>query len=112
MNSFPVGSPVVFPGPVGSPSIEDLYTREGLARLDVRFLAHLEGASPDLHHRLLAARRDPNAIENKAESELIIELAPHLEDFIGELFGIGAELAALQAHENELAPLYAIKRKF
>ena len=106
MNSFPVGSPVVFPG------VDDLYTREGLARLDVRFLTHLEGASPDLHHRLLTARRDPHTIENKAESELIIELAPHLEDFIGELFGIGAELAALQAQQDELAPLYAIKRKF
>ena len=47
MNSFPV--------------VEDLYTREGLARVDARFLAQLEAASPDLHHRLLAARRDPDA---------------------------------------------------
>jgi NADPH-dependent glutamate synthase beta subunit-like oxidoreductase/NAD(P)H-flavin reductase len=102
MNSFPV----VFPG------VEDLYTREGLVRLDARFLAHLEGASPDLHHRLLAARREPSELADKTRSELIIELAPHLEDFIGALFGIGPELAALQAQNNELAPLYAIKRKF
>ena len=81
-------------------------------RLDTRFLAHLEGASPDLHHRLLAARREPSAHGDKAGSELIIELAPHLEDFIGDLFGIAPELAALQARNNELAPLYAIKRKF
>jgi NADPH-dependent glutamate synthase beta subunit-like oxidoreductase/NAD(P)H-flavin reductase len=98
MNSFPV--------------LEDLYTREGLVRLDTRFLAHLEAASPDLHHRLLAARREPPAQADKAGSELIIELAPHLEDFIGALFGIAPELAALQAQNNELAPLYAIKRKF
>jgi NADPH-dependent glutamate synthase beta subunit-like oxidoreductase/NAD(P)H-flavin reductase len=102
MNSFPV----VFPG------VEDLYTRPGLVRLDAGFLAHLEGASPDLHHRLLAARREPSTHADKPGSELIIELAPHLEDFIGALFGIGPELAALQARNNELAPLYAIKRKF
>ncbi len=94
------------------PSVAELYTREGLARLDARFLTALETASPDLHHRLLAARRDPAAFADKAGSELMIELAPHLEDFIAELFGIGAEVAALQARENELAPLYAIKRKF
>jgi NADPH-dependent glutamate synthase beta subunit-like oxidoreductase/NAD(P)H-flavin reductase len=107
MNSFPV----VFPG------VEDLYTHSGLVRLDARFLAHLEGASPDLHHRLLAARRDSSGPldkthGDKSSSELIIELAAHVEDFIGTLFGIGPELAALQARNNELAPLYAIKRKF
>jgi NADPH-dependent glutamate synthase beta subunit-like oxidoreductase/NAD(P)H-flavin reductase len=94
------------------PSVEDLYTREGLARLDARFLAHLEAAGPDLHHRLLAARRDPAAFADKPGSELIIEAAPHLEDFIAELFGVGRELAELQARENKLAPLYSIKRKF
>jgi NADPH-dependent glutamate synthase beta subunit-like oxidoreductase/NAD(P)H-flavin reductase len=94
------------------PSVEDLYTREGLVRLDARFLAHLEAASPALHHRLLAARRDPAGFADKPGSELMIEAAPHLEDFIAELFGIGRELAELQARENELAPLYAIKRKF
>ncbi len=102
MNSFPL--------------VEDLYTREGLARLDARFLEHLESASPDLHHRLLAARRGAStpgaAMENKAQSELIIELAAHVEDFVGALFGIGPELAALQARENQLAPLYSVKRKF
>ena len=94
------------------PSVQDLYTREGLARLDARFLTHLEAANPDLHHRLLAARRDPAAFADKPGSELMIEAAPHVEDFIAELFGIERELAALQARENELAPLYAIKRKF
>ena len=98
MNSFPV--------------VEDLYTREGLARLDAKFLSSLETASPDLHHRLLAARKDPAAFADKPGSELMIELAPHLEDFLGDLFGISRELAELQARENDLAPLYAVKRKF
>ena len=94
------------------PSVQDLYTRGGLARLDARFLASLEQTSPALHARLLSARKDPAAFADKPGSELIIESAPHLEDFIGELFGITKELAQLQARENELAPLYSVKRKF
>src|SRR5262249_31864399 len=45
-------------------------------------------------------------------SDLVTELAPHVEDFIGELFGIAAELRALQEHHHELAPIYAVKRLF
>jgi len=43
---------------------------------------------------------------------LLVELTPQLEDFIGELIGISAELRALQARRHELAPLYSVKRLF
>ena len=66
-----------------------------------------------LHDRLMTARRDPDALDRKAdESDLLVDLAPHLEDFIGELFGIAAEVRALQARHDELAPLYSVKRLF
>src|SRR5215831_11986802 len=68
--------------------IGDLYTRGGLARLDELFLASIEELSPELHQRLWKARQDPSALADKARSELMIELAPHLEDFLGEEFGI------------------------
>src|SRR5215472_13431985 len=90
----------------------ELYTPEALVRLDALFLQYLEGSSPELHHRLTMARKDPSALADKPRSELIIELAPHLEDFLGLEFGISRELAELQARHNEAAPLYAIKRKF
>ncbi len=35
-----------------------------------------------------------------------------MEDFVGTLFGIDHELRDLQARHHELAPLYAVKRKF
>src|SRR5712692_1756038 len=91
---------------------DDLYRRDGLARIDTLFVAHLAAGDVELHNRLLAARRDPGTIEAKAESELIIDLAPHLEDFIGDLFAIAPEIAALQARHHELAPLYTVKRLF
>ena len=93
-------------------SFGDLYDREGLLRIDAAFLADLRAAAPALYDRLLAARENPAGLANKQSSELIIELAPHLEDFIGHLFGIGPELRALQARHHELAPLYSVKRRF
>ena len=62
--------------------------------------------------RLMAARRDPDGLGHAAESDLLVELAPHVEDFLGELFGIAAEIRALQARHHELAPLYSVKRLF
>src|SRR3954470_2448729 len=90
----------------------DLYRREGLVRLDALFLESLAAGNAALHARLLDARADPSALAAKEESELILEVAPHLDDFIAELFGIAAEFAALSARHHELAPLYSVKRQF
>ncbi len=48
----------------------------------------------------------------KDESNLLIDLGPHVEDFVGALFGIEAELRALAARTHALAPLYGCKRLF
>src|SRR5687767_3589734 len=90
----------------------DLYRRDGLIRLDRAFLAHLAAADVALHDRLMTARADPEALDRKTESDLLVDLAPHLEDFIGEVFGIAAEVRALQAAHDKLAPLYSTKRLF
>src|SRR3981189_2012497 len=90
----------------------DLYDREGLVRVDRAFVAHLAETDVGLHDRLMMARRDPDAIERPDESNLLVDLAPSLEDFIGELFGIKAEVRALQARHHALAPLYSVKRLF
>ena len=93
-------------------AFHDLYQREGLLKLDAAFLAELAEHSSTLHARLLAARDDQTTLTAKQRSELIVELAPHLEDFVGKLFGIDAELRELQVQHTELAPLYSVKRKF
>ena len=93
-------------------SFEELYNRGALVRLDAVFLTQLLEAAPELHAQLLAARENPSALAPKPGSELIIALAPYLEDFIGRLFGIEKALHDLQAKHNELAPLYSVKRKF
>ena len=85
----------------------DLYASEGLARIDALFL---EGLAAELRQNLLAARAAPLA--GKEESALLIELAPHLEDFIGHLFGIRRELQALAERHHALAPVFTCKRLF
>ncbi|MGA2212099.1 MAG: FAD-dependent oxidoreductase [Bryobacteraceae bacterium] len=91
---------------------EDLYAPAGLLRVDAAFLDQLRKSDPGLEAQLLDARARPRARTDKERSELIIALAPHVEDFLGELFGIAKELQALQARHNEFAPFFAFKRKF
>ncbi|MDW8468809.1 MAG: hypothetical protein RML56_07355 [Burkholderiales bacterium] len=84
------------------PAPQELYSREGLARLDARFLAFLADAAPALAERLAAARAAPQALAPKDESALLLALAPHLEDFLARLFGIVAEAQALAARHHAL----------
>ncbi|HUI16743.1 MAG TPA: FAD-dependent oxidoreductase, partial [Alphaproteobacteria bacterium] len=93
-------------------TFEALYTREGCSTLDGLFCRRLEASDVALFNQLMAARADPDAQAAKAEGDLAIALAPHLEDFLAELFGIEAELAALEAEHERLAPLYTCKRLF
>jgi NADPH-dependent glutamate synthase beta subunit-like oxidoreductase/NAD(P)H-flavin reductase len=91
-------------------SFADLQARAGLARVDDAFLNYVAESDATLAARLAAARRAPPS--RKEESELLIALAPQLEDFLARLFGIEAEAQALAARHNELAPLWSVKRLF
>src|SRR5262249_19497883 len=93
-------------------SFDDLYDREGLARLDAAFVVWLKAANVDAHARLMAARAESDKLAAKDESNLLIEVARPLEDFIGTLFGISEEAAALRSRHSRLAPLYDCKRLF
>jgi NADPH-dependent glutamate synthase beta subunit-like oxidoreductase/NAD(P)H-flavin reductase len=90
----------------------ELYDRGGLIKLDREFVAHLAAADAQLHERLMAARANPDALDKEGESDLIVELAPHVEDFLGQLFGISKEIRQLQAQHDALASLYSVKRLF
>ncbi len=91
---------------------EDLYDPAGLARIDALFVSQLRATDEGLAGRLMAARAEPASLDRKSESALIIALSAHLDDFLGDLFGIRGELAALRQQHTELAPLYSVKRLF
>jgi NADPH-dependent glutamate synthase beta subunit-like oxidoreductase/NAD(P)H-flavin reductase len=90
----------------------ELYDRDGLIKLDREFITHLAASDVALHDRLMTARADTGSLDKKTESELLVEMAPHVEDFLGGLFGIETEIRELQARHDELAPLYSVKRLF
>ena len=88
----------------------DLYEREGLIKVDRAFVAFLTEADRSLAEKLAAARAQPPS--GRAESDLLVALAPHVEDFIASLFRIEREALALAERHHELAPLYSVKRQF
>ncbi len=90
----------------------DLYSVAGSRRLDAAFQAALATTDAPLAQRYAAARADPDALDRKAEAELLIAVAPHLEDFLADLFCIANEVRALEAQHHALAPLFAVKRQF
>ena len=90
----------------------DLYERGGLGKVDAAFVAHLYEADADLAAGLAAARAAPDGPGDKDSARLMVDLAPHVEDFVAALFGIAAETRALAARHNALDPLYACKRLF
>ncbi len=90
----------------------DLYDRDGLGRIDGLFVGHLGEGGGDLKERLMAARKAPDELSSKDESDLLLALAPDLDDFLGSLFGIGGELRQLAGRHSKLANLYACKRLF
>jgi NADPH-dependent glutamate synthase beta subunit-like oxidoreductase/NAD(P)H-flavin reductase len=91
-------------------TFNDLYTREGLLKLDHAFQNYLQESSKELGLALTQARSAP--LMPKEESDLIIAIAPYVEDFIGDLFNIRKELITLKAQHSDLAPLMMVKRQF
>jgi hypothetical protein len=93
-------------------SFEELYHRNGLIKLDAAFIRELKNADVELHNRLVTARVNHSALADKDHSQLLLDLAPHVEDFIGTLFSIEKEIQALAEKHHLWAPLYACKRLF
>ena len=83
-------------------AFEDLYRTRGLERIDAEFVTFLSEADGALAGRFAAARTAPDTLEYKAEAELLIAVAPHLDAFVAELFGIEAEWDRLVERHHEL----------
>ncbi|OFZ96494.1 MAG: pyridine nucleotide-disulfide oxidoreductase [Betaproteobacteria bacterium RIFCSPLOWO2_02_FULL_62_17] len=93
-------------------SFPDLYDRDGLSRVDAAFLAFMGTADAALARRVHAARDASQALDAKAESALILEICPHLERFLSQLFGIADEVLTLAGRHEALDVVYRVKRQF
>ena len=74
----------------------DLYRPERLRRLTAAFYAELREADPTLHDALMnyTKARGATLKGTKAESDLLINAAPHLSRFVARLFRVERERAA------------------
>jgi len=111
-NDIVAAARATIPHPSFGLAFADLYTTEGAARIDALFVDALRAADPALGDRLAKARSATAPLPAKEESALLIDVAPHVEDFLARLFGIVADVQALEAQHHALAPLYAVKRQF
>jgi len=92
-------------------SYADLFTLDGLTRLDQEYLARLQ-ARDATRHAQLQALRDGQAFTPVELSELLLAVAPLVDELIGELFGIRAELQATRAATLSHNPVLAFKKQF
>ena len=92
--------------------IATLKDREALVDLDRRFCHDLAQHNSDLLSRLMSARATPSSLDRKTEAQLIIDLAPHLSDFLGAWFGIEHEIMSIRAATAARDAVREVKRNF
>lgn len=93
-------------------TFEDLYSHEGLSKVDQSFVQELKEANPPLFNRFIEARDAYKRMEEKEISDLLIEVAPYVEDFLVKLFNVEVEAKKLANAHHELANVYSCKRLF
>jgi NADPH-dependent glutamate synthase beta subunit-like oxidoreductase/NAD(P)H-flavin reductase len=93
-------------------SFQELFQVEGLQRLDAQFLEYLGARDAALQHRLLDYRQATVPLPPLAISELLLAVAPCLEDFIGRLFAIELPLATSRATTLSHAVVIDFRKHF
>ena len=93
-------------------SFSDFYSQTGLTKIDQLFIDSLRETDAPLFAQLITARSDPSSLTDLQTSQLLLDVAPLLEDFIAGLFKITEPLSALRQTHTELAPVFLAKRKF
>ena len=91
---------------------QELFTSDGLKRLDEVFLQGLEMDDNALWLSLKAYRETDVAFAAEAYSDFLIALATRLEPFLIRLFGIESEAAALKQIIIEQDPIFIFKHHF
>ncbi|MBP7709644.1 MAG: FAD-dependent oxidoreductase [Rickettsiales bacterium] len=92
-------------------TFEDLYAREGLVKLDQKFEKYLEEKSPEIAAQF-GDLKNSNTKTAVQKSQILIDVARVLEEFLAELFNIEQENSNLKKRHDELQKIYQIRREF
>ena len=90
---------------------EDIYAAECLPILDRLFLDFIGSRDDEMAARFRTYRKGENTAA-VAESELLINAARYLEDFLVDAFGVEAARNALRRQQLLDDPIHAFKEKF
>ncbi|MFP3032510.1 MAG: glutamate synthase subunit beta, partial [Wolbachia sp.] len=119
-------------------SFSNLYTRNGLIKLDETFLNYIKSCDESLFCSLIEARekaasssmssqchppssqcstlgsrkQEGRSATWMADSQLIIDLSYLLDEFIAKLFNVEKEIEELKKKHNNFAVIYKCKRLF
>lgn len=93
-------------------TFNELFHADGLSRLDQKFLTLLAERNSDLHQQLLAYRNQTSTLSTIETSELLINCAKVLEEFIGDLFGIEEAIAISRTKTTSHNPIAAFKKYY
>ncbi|HBN22698.1 MAG TPA: pyridine nucleotide-disulfide oxidoreductase [Holosporales bacterium] len=88
-------------------TFQDLHSPQGLQCLDELFQGFLQDNNQELYQRYKEARNT-----QMEDSDLILAVAPLVEDFLAHLFDIEKDVQTLQKKHHSLAPLHTCKRTF
>ncbi|WP_353570225.1 FAD-dependent oxidoreductase [Candidatus Albibeggiatoa sp. nov. BB20] len=90
-------------------TFQQLFELDTLKAFDQQFL---DALTPELKQQLLAYRRQSQAFSNIKISELLLDCAPVLEQFIAQLFDIEFELEQLKGQMVQNDPILQFKKWF
>ena len=93
-------------------TFEALQTTQGLQQLDNAFLETLKHGDASMHDRLDEYRNRRKDLSGTELSNFLLELAPHIETFLGQLFGIGNDIVAQRAVVENEAVIHLFKKQF
>lgn len=93
-------------------SYERLNNQKGLAALDATFVKFVFEYDLDLYTALIQYRASPKEVTNVQYSNLLIAIAPLVDDFFSQLFNIEQQVEKIRKTAKNFDPIYECKRKF
>lgn len=93
-------------------TFDELFHSQGLDRLDQTFLNHLRDQAPACHEKLMTYRHAKHNLTTLEISELLIDCAKILENFLASLFQIQEAVAISQAQTTSFNPISTFKKYF
>ena len=93
-------------------TFEELYERAGLVKLNAKFEEYLQVKNTELFQKFSTLKQGIDFITAPQKSQILIDVARILEDFIAELFDIEKENSELKKRHEDLKKIYLVRREF